>query len=296
MASKMTPKTVSAEPIAVEVISENWPIRLMVNREYLPLLRQEGLLEGDALLSFPNHSLVKQHYHRSFCDRVIDKVILGGHDIKAYRKICRHSLFQTIKYQLAGVRNVPHRNWIANLNLAAAGIPVATPIALIEKRSGPFSSQSALLTAELSGYLPLSRLLRQAYLQNCPQTFVSLKQRVADALVRLLGQLIQVQVVNPTLNSKHVFLKQNNGTLGYVLIDVGRSRLANPLKSHHLFKPLSVLHRSIPLELFSRADRLRLFNRVFASQNLHADHKRFIKRIVRKAGQRGFKNIDTSEY
>lgn len=293
----MTPKPVSAEPIAVEVISANWPIRLVVNREYLSLLRQEGLLEGDALLNFPNHSLVKQHFHRGVCDRVVDMIVLGNLDIKAYRKICRHSLFQTIKYQLAGARNVPHRNWIANLNLAAAGIPVAAPIALIEKRSGRFATQSALLTAELSGYQPLSRLLRQAYLQNCPQAFDSLKQRVADALVRLLGQLIQAQVVNPTLSSKHVLLEQNkDGTLNYVLIDVGRSRWVNPLKGHHLVRPLSVLHRSMPLELFSRADRLRLFKRVFASQNLQASHKRFIKRIVRKAAQRGFKNINVLEY
>ena len=286
----MTPKAVSAEPIEVEVISADWPIRLVVNREYLMPLRQQGLLEGDALLNLAGHSLVKKHYHHGVCDRVIDKVILGGEDIKAYRKICIDFSFpKTVKHRLTGVRNVPHRDWKAKLNLAATGIPVAKPIALIEKRTGPFSSQSAILTAELSGYQSISHLLRQSYRQDCRQTSVDLKKQITDMLVRLLSQLIQAGAINPTLSSKHIFLKHDNGALSYALIDVGRSRLVVQLKEGHLVKPLSVLHRSMPLELFSSADRLRIFKRVFCSRNSCSSRKRFIKRITRKAGRRGFK-------
>ena len=293
----MTPNPVIAEPIAVELILADWPIRLLVNRKYLPFLKENGLLQGDALLNLSNHSLVKKHYHRGGCDRIVDRVLLGNHKIKAYRKICRSPcLSRSIKYWLEGVRNIPRRNWTANLNLAAAGIPVAAPIALIEKRTGPFASESALLTAELSGYLPLSRLLYQAYLENRPQAFTQLKRKLADALTRLLCQLIQAQIVNPTLSSKHIFLTHNNDALDYVLIDVGRSRLVNRLKPRHLVKPLSVLHRSMPLEVFSSADRLRLFKRVFDGQSFYHNQKAFIKRIVRKAGRRGFKNISSSEY
>ena len=173
---------------------------------------------------------------------------------------------------------------------------MAAPIALIEKRTGPFASESALLTAELSGYLPLSRLLYQAYLENRPQAFTQLKRKVADALTRLLCQLIQAQIVNPTLSSKHIFLTQNNAALDYVLIDVGRCRLLDRLKPRHLVKPLSVLHRSIPLNLFSSAERLRLFKRVFDGKIPPCKHKRFIKRIVRRARRRGFKNISSFEY
>ena len=293
----MTPNPVIAEPIAVEVILADWPIRLLVNRKYLPFLKENGLLQGDALLNLSNHSLVKKHYHRGACDRIVDRVLLGNHKIKAYRKICRSPcLSRSIKYWLEGARNIPCRNWTANLNLAAAGIPVAAPITLIEKRTGPFASESALLTAELSGYLPLSRLLYQAYLENRPQAFTQLKRKVADALTRLLCQLIQAQIVNPTLSSKHIFLTQNNAALDYVLIDVGRCRSLNRLKPRHLVKPLSVLHRSIPLNLFSSAERLRLFKRVFDGKIPPRKHKRFIKRIVRRARRRGFKNINSFEY
>ena len=265
----MTPKPITTEPIEIEIISANWPVRLMVNRQYLPFLGEKGLLEGEALLNLSSHSLVQQHYHRGVCDRAVERIVLGDNNVNAYRKICRYTpLSKIAQCWLKGARNVPHRNWIANLSLAAAGIPVATPIALIEKGSGPFSSQSALLTAELSGYLPLSRLLRQAYLEDSPQDFVSLKRRVTDALVCLLNQLIQARVVNPALSSKHIFLSQNEGALDYVLIDVGRSRVLGRLKSRHLVKPLSILHRSMPLEIFSSADRLRLFKRVFCNQNL----------------------------
>jgi len=293
----MTPNPVIAEPIAVEVILADWPIRLLVNRKYLPFLKENGLLQGDALLNLSNHTLVKKHYHRGVCDRIVDRVLLGNHKIKAYRKICRSpGLSRSIEYLLEGAGNIPRRNWTANLNLAAAGIPVAAPIALIEKRIGGFANESALLSAELSGYVPLSRLLHEAYLENRPQAFSQLKRKVADALTRLLGQLIEAQVVNPTLSSKHIFLTQNKSALDYVLIDVGRCRLPNRLKPRHLVEPLSVLHRSIALNLFSSAERLRLFKRIFDGKIRHRKHKRFIKRIVRKAGERGFKDIKTVDY
>ena len=144
--------------------------------------------------------------------------------------------------------------------------------------------------------MPLSQLLQQAHLDSSPQAFVEIKSRVTDSLARLLRQLIEARVVNPTLSAKHIFLIRNNDTLDYALIDVGRSRLVNSLKSCHLVKPLSVLHRSIPLELFSSTDRLRLFKRVFRSQNLYHDQKRFIKSIVRKASQRGFRDINSADY
>ncbi len=175
---------------------------------------------------------------------------------------------------------------------------MAAPIALIEKRSGPFAGESALLTAELSGYAPLSNLLYEAYLQRRlhPQAFTSLKRRVIDVLARLLGQLIEAQVVNPTLSSKHIFLTRDDNSFDFALIDVGRARLVSGLRTGHLVKPLSVLHRSLSLEIFSSTDRLRLFKRVFPSQSLYHDQKAFIKRIVRKAGQRGFKDINTEDY
>ncbi len=295
----MIPNPVIAEPIEVEVILADWPVRLLVNRKYLPFLKENGLLQGDALLNLSNHSPVKKHYDRGVCDRTVDRVLLGNHKIKAYRKICRSSsLSRTIKCWLEGARTVPGRNWTANLNLAAAGIPVAAPIALIEKRSGPFAGESALLTAELSGYVPLSNLLYEAYLQRRlhPQAFTSLKRRVIDTLARLLGQLIEAQVVNPTLSSKHIFLSRDDNSFDFALIDVGRARLVSRLRTRHLVKPLSVLHRSLSLEIFSSTDRLRLFKRVFPSPNHYHNQKRFIKRIVRKAGQRGFRDINSPHY
>ena len=293
----MTPNPVIAEPIAAEVILSNGPVRLLVNRTYLPFLKEAGLLQGDALLKLSNHSLVKKHYHHGFCDRIVDRVVVGKQKIKVYRKICMSaSLAGRVKCRLEGAWTIAGRNWRANLKLAAAGIPVAAPIALVEKRTGPFARESALLTAELDGYQPLSHLLRQGYLQNDSQAFIQLKRKVTDALVSLLGQLIEAGVVNPTLSSKHIYLTENNGKLDYVLIDVGRCRLVDGLESRHLVKSLCVLHRSMPLEIFSSADRLRVFKRVFEGRGFCSNQKAFIKNIVRKAGQRGFKNINSSEY
>lgn len=293
----MTPNPVISEPIAAEVILANGPLRLLVNRQYLPFLKESGLLQGDALLKLSNHSLVKEHYHHGVCDRIVDRVFLGEQKIKAYRKICKSvSLAGKVKCRLEGAWTVAGRNWRANLKLAAAGIPVAAPIALIERRTGPFARDSALLTAELEGYQPLSRLLRQGYLQNDAQAFGQLKRKISDALVCLLGQLIEAGVVNPTLSSKHIYLTEKESGLDYALIDVGRSRVVKGLEGRDLVNPLCALHRSMPLELLSSADRLRLFRRVFDGQGFCRDQKALIRRIVRKAGQRGFKDINSDEY
>ncbi len=77
----MAPKPVIAEPIAIEVISADWPIRLLVNRQYLPFLKENGLLQGDTLLNLPVRTLVKQHYHRGVCDRIVDRVLLGSRSL-----------------------------------------------------------------------------------------------------------------------------------------------------------------------------------------------------------------------
>jgi heptose I phosphotransferase len=253
--------------------------RLTVNREYAPLLRQNGLTTFDALMNFSGGRVAKNVLRERTTTRIDLPDESGTRRAFFLKRHERPPLWERVKpwlrlrRPLHGARN----EWDAILRFHQAGIATMVPAAL-----GESQGRSFLLTASIEGCRKLTEWMAEHHgaLHNGQlQTLRQITTGVAD-LARTMHQaglhhqdfyLTHLMVpVGPT-ETTHVPIH---------VLDLGRVRWQRHLSGRWIVKDLGQLNYSA--SPVSASDRLR-FLRAYLGRPVGKTDRPLIRRVLGKS-------------
>jgi heptose I phosphotransferase len=228
--------------------------RLTVNREFVPLLRRNGLTTFDSLMSFSGGQVAK-NVHRERTTTRIDLPDESGEPRSFFLK--RHErppLWEIVKpwlrlqRPLHGARN----EWEAILRFHQTGIPTMVPAAL-----GESQGRSFLLTAAIEGCRKLTEWMseHQGALRNGQlQTLRQIIAGVAD----VARTMHQSGLHHQDFYLTHLMVPLGAQAMTPVpihVLDLGRVRWHRHLSARWIVKDLGQLNYSA--SRVSASDRLR---------------------------------------
>lgn len=283
------------------IACETWDAgRLLINAQYAPLLRAQGLTTCAAWLGLEGGEVAKHLIRERPTVRVMLETATGPQAFYL-KRLARPRLRETIKRVLhfKSPRLTAHREWKALLAFQRLGIPTMIPVAC-----GLLGGESFLVTAALEGYTKLPEWLRNtpqnrgvsqdtdvgttapwpADTQASGTATLSVTSRTTSALNRAEA-LRQVAQLARTMHAAgwhhqdfyagHLLVPQGPGAVH--VIDLGRvSRLRFP-RWVWVVKDLAQFYYSTA-ELLTRTEQLRLFREYLGRANRHSD--RWLMRAI----------------
>jgi heptose I phosphotransferase len=245
---------------------------LLINRDYLSILDECGLLDFDRLYSYGGGDAVKRIKERSVTRMEIRH---GDENRTFYLKrhvAARPGLGEMIGSFFSGRSPSPGMAEFENLcDFRAKGLPTVAPVAAGERRTGFASYESFLITESFEPYTSLEEII-----YHHPERLQGLegnrrKERLIIAIARLARRMHDVGFNHRDFNATHVLIgpEDENGQFPLALFDLQRMDRKEWLKIKWFIKIMAELSYTMPEPLFNDRDRLLLFQIYKGSPSLH---------------------------
>lgn len=182
----------------------------------------------------------------------VSRIVLAlpdGGETAVFLKRQENHLRKTITHPFRGIPTF--RTEIENtLMLRQLGVPAMEPVYYGERKSNK-GWQCVLVTSELTGYLPLDKVIDQWQAEGWEKCSAE-RQSVLRITAQACAELHKHRLVHRALHAKHVFV--NRQTTQVCFIDLEKMRSSRSSKQAML-RDLDSLNRHV--HHVSRADRLR---------------------------------------
>jgi len=156
------------------------------------------------------------------------------------------------------------RGWRMANALLHRDIPAARPLAVLERRAGPFIVDSVLLTEALPGAADLETHLRNEFAARSPAGWRRHKRALSELLVRRLRQLADRGIVHRDCKAQNL-LVVTRPRLNLLWIDMDGVRRSRRPSAARQLRALTRLHVSLlGIAGLTRADRARFLKDYFA--------------------------------
>lgn len=277
--------------------------RLVVNRDFAPILRAHGLLTFDALWNYSGGSVAKNLLKERTTTRIALPDDDGREQVFFLKRHTRPPFKEYVKpllrltWPIVGARN----EWDAILRFHEAGIPTMTPAAL-----GESAGNSFLLTAAIEDCRKLSQMIEQergagrerrldaahhANKQSAapsatsapPSDKAANPAQASRPIIRQIARAARAMhghgLHHQDFYLGHLMIPEHGPPEPLYVIDLGRVRHSTRLGQRWIIKDLAQLNYSA--RLASNSERLR-FLQEYLGRPLDESDRPFLRRIQRK--------------
>jgi hypothetical protein len=244
---------------------------MVVNRDYVSMLKDGGLLDFDHLYHFQGGTTLKQIRDRS----VLRMEIRDGDESRIFY-LKRHNAVRSVFWEmisgLCSERGAsPGMSEFINIcDFRKYGIPTVVPVAAGERRIGFARYESFLLTKSFEPYVSMEDIIR-----NHPERLqgaegLMRKERLIKAVALLARKMHNQGFNHRDFNATHVLVgpENGNGVFDLALFDLQRMDRKEWLRTKWFIKTMAHLNYTMPEPLFSDQDRLLLFQTYKGSSSL----------------------------
>ena len=263
---------------------------MIVNREYLSLLKEAGLTDFDHVYQFDGGQTVKKIAARSICRFEIS----FGNETRTLflkrHKAERPSLGEWIKRVILS-RNVSSgmAEFYNICFFRKLGISTAAPVAAGERRVSPLCYESFLITESMAPFVSLETIIRLH-----PEQFEGLegkekKRFILKAVANLMKKMHDAGQNHLDFNSDHVMMgpDENNTGTQLALLDFQRIDRRKWMRFRWSIKTMAEIFYSLPDPVFTDEDRLYIYEQ-YNKRDTKGLWDRFVlKWIIRKARRIG---------
>lgn len=168
------------------------------------------------------------------------------------------------------------RGWVGGHGLRVRGIPVAMPLAYVERTRFGIPTRSWLILEDLQ---PLPSVAELAEGESCEVP----PRALADLLCRLVLRMHRRGVVHGDFQAQHILLRTTVDGPQPVLIDLEGVRFPARLGDEDRIRGLVELNASIADEVIPMEERRRAFGRYSNSLPFDTPRERVLEKIVQRS-------------
>jgi heptose I phosphotransferase len=248
---------------------------MLINKDYLDLLKDNGLDTFEALRDFNGGSFLKKNKFRS-----VARIELGNRVF--YLK--RH--FWPWRERLRSVNPLMRKEdakneWDNMLLLNSLGFNTMTPVAFGEKKKFALSYFSLTLTENLYEAEKLEVFFPRHFKPSLDHEKINEKRAYIKKLAVLARDLHNNGLNHQDFYLGHVLIRQ--GEDKFFIIDVQRMHKNRTISLHDKIKDLAQLaYSAAGLGVFTKTDLLRFFHVYTGSDKLTPDNKKLARSIMLK--------------
>lgn len=192
----------------------------------------------------------------------------------------KHYFYRGIKYAVksAVVKSRALKSWIAGHMLLVRGIGTPLPLALLERKYGPFIYESFLVTEWLADALPLNDFVTHLHNQGLAQ---EKRERFIQALAETLRDLHEKGIYHADLKSTNILVRaEGAGVWRFYFIDLERVKCSRSLTFRERANNLAQINASVA-RCMSVKDRLKFFRFYAKDTQLFKERKQYYREILK---------------
>ncbi len=207
------------------------------------------------------------------------KSVLTVHTIDNVQPLCAKGyrylgIFYSFKNLFRKSRAM--KSWVAANSLLVRGIQTPAPLAIIEKKWGPFLRESFIITSWLRNASELNNFIRIQLDTNSKTT----KESFIQACARVLRRMHAAGVYHADLKSNNILVSGDAGTgWNFYFIDLDRVSFKNSLSFYQRANNLAQINASIS-EIMTIKDRLKFFHFYASGTTLFNERKKYYRKIL----------------
>lgn len=248
---------------------------MLINKDYLDLLKDNGLDTFQALRDFNSGSLLKNNKYRS-----VAKIELEGRVFYLKRHFwpCREIL-RSVNPLLK--KEDAKNEWDSMLLLNSMGFNTMTPVAFGERERFALTYFSLTLTENLYDAEKLEVFFPKHFKPPLNHEKINAKRAYIKKLAALARDLHVNGLNHQDFYLGHILLRQKEDK--FFIIDLQRMHKNTTISLHDRIKDLAQLAYSAKgLGIFTKSDLLRFFHVYTGSDKLTPDNKKLAKSIMLK--------------
>lgn len=192
----------------------------------------------------------------------------------------KHYFYRGMKYAVksAVVKSRALKSWAAGHMLLVRGVGTPLPLALLERKYGPFIYESFLVTEWLADALPLNDYVINLHNQGLLH---EKRERFIQALAETLRDLHEKGIYHADLKSTNILVRADGPDLWrFYFIDLERVKCTSSLTFRERANNLAQINASVA-RCMSVKDRLKFF-RVYAKDTqLFKERKKYYQEILK---------------
>lgn len=186
---------------------------------------------------------------------------------------------KAIKYAFLTPRG--QKAWKAGIACGEHGIPTPAPVALLEKRVGPFLTEALFVTEYAEGLAGFMSHYREHFYRKIDSESVQGKRRLTEALAEIVARMHHAGIRHGDLKKNNIaIVPPTNGDAGFLILDLENAEVRDTLSTPERIEDLGCLAYSL-VRYTSVTDRIRFFKKYCA-----------LEQISPKTGKRLAKEID----
>jgi len=180
-----------------------------------------------------------------------------------------------VLHALAGLlrKSRAMKSWIAANGLIVRGLLTPQPLAVIEKRFGPFVRENFYICRWLDSARELNAYITS---RQWPRAD---REKFIRALAETLAGLHAKGVYHADLKSNNILVRENRRAWDFLFIDLDRVSFSRPLTFERRANNLAQINASVAAVMTPR-DRLLFFRIYSRSAACYTERKRYFKRIL----------------
>ncbi|MDH4100635.1 MAG: lipopolysaccharide kinase InaA family protein, partial [Nitrospirota bacterium] len=186
---------------------------------------------------------------------------------------------KAIKYAFLASRG--QRAWKAGIASCEHSIPTPAPLALLEKRVGPFLTEALFITEYAEGLEGFMSYYREHFYRKNDRESVLEKRWLTEDLAEIVARMHKAGICHGDLKKNNIaIMPPTDGDAGFMVLDLENAEVRNNLSTPERIEDLGCLAYSL-VRYTSAADRIRFFRK-------YCD----LEQIPPKTGKRLVKEID----
>ena len=263
------------------VVSEGRDYIVIVCRDFVQLLKNEGLNRIDAFLNPAKGEKLRDVEKRSNIKLILEgrTFFLKRHQASSPLDRVR-SLFGRAERLAPGM--VEFKNIMA---IEQNGFPVMKVAACGEKRSLGLFGESFIMTEEIEGAEPLDNYFKKQFAPPLTREKLLKKRDIINRLGELIRKFHALGFNHRDLYMCHIFVRAGDHEAFLYIIDLQRMQTRKALRGRWLVKDIAHLNYSSQFEGITDTDRMRFLRSYRAGSHISESGKGFIKKVVAKTNR-----------
>ncbi len=250
-----------------------WSILL---RRGLPWEEAANILSPDGNI-FPDENIFVRVRSSGNARVFFAPCIFKGHQVQVYFK---HYLFRAKRFDFFKHLVRPGRGkraLQASLMLLEHGFNAPEPLALLQKRHGPFATENILVTRGVENSVPLGTRLKELSIPHDPAVLKA-KRRLIAEFGRTVGRMHALGIIHGDLRLNNVLVQNPEDIPGFFFIDNERTRKYKRATDKLVKKNLVQIN--MQRDAVSNTDRMRFMRTYSRQRDLNMSEILFLSQMV----------------